>query len=981
MTNLIPLSAREVLFSPAPGHGAWLRPRVGANDHSSAVVRKQQHCPGHLASLITSLLLFVVAALPVRAQIIETVAGGGVGDGGPATAAMLNFPVGVALDRFGNLYIADASNSRIRKVAAATGVVTTVAGTGGVGYNGDNIAATSAMLSLPRRVVFDSASNFYFADTGNHRIRKVSLASGLISTVAGTGVDGYNGDGIVASSAMLSSPGSVAIDSAGNLYVSEFYRPRIRKINAATGLISTVAGTGVNGYNGDNILAINATLKGPADIAFDSSGNLHFGDGNNNRVRKVTTATGIITTVAGTGALGFNGDNVLATSATLGGPGSIAFDSAGDLYIADVGNSRIRKVVTATGIIYTVAGIGSNGYNGDNIAAANANIYSPIGIAFDASDNLYIADAGNYRIRKVTAASGMITTVAGNGFVNGYNGDNIAATSATLNRPAAVAVDRSGNLYIADLENQRVRKVTATTGVITTVADTGSIAYRFDNPGHVAVDSTGNLYIAYLGRNLVRKVSKDATIATTVVGTDGIVALGIAVDTAGNLYIGSSHRILKVAVATGAITTVAGTGSPGYSGDNIAATAAQLNGPTAIAVDAADNLYIADTSNGRVRKVTFATGIITTVAGNGLNDARVDNIAATSAAIFPSGVGVDIAGNLYILDFLSIRKVVAATGIITTIAGTGFLGYNGDNIAATEAHLNRPRGIAVDMTGSLYIADSDNNRIRKVPFASSAALSANYQGLWWNAPAGSESGWGINFAHQGNDLFATWFTYDATGRALWLSMTANKFGTDYIGTLFQTRGPAFSAVPFSPAAVTRTPVGSGTLTFADANNGRFAYIFNGTTQSKEIVRQVFGPLPTCTFGGQPNPDLATNYQDLWWAAPGGIESGWGVNFTHQGDTIFATWFTYDADGTPLWLSATATKSGSGIYAGALYRTTGPAFNAVPFPPASVVRAVVGTLALTFANGNSGSFAYTLNGVAQSKSITRQVFNAPGTVCQ
>jgi hypothetical protein len=260
--------------------------------------------------------------------------------------------------------------------------------------------------------------------------------------------------------------------------------------------------------------------------------------------------------------------------------------------------------------------------------------------------------------------------------------------------------------------------------------------------------------------------------------------------------------------------------------------------------------------------------------------------------------------------------------------------------------------------------------------------SENYQGLWWNAPAASESGWGINFAHQGDVIFATWFTYDATGKALWLSMTANKTAEDvYAGTLYQTRGPAFNAVPFSPAAVTPTVVGSGTLTFSGGNNGSFAYVVNGIAQNKSITKQVFGPLPNCTFGAEPNLALATNYQDLWWAAPAGVESGWGVNLTHQGDTIFATWFTYDGDGTPLWLSATAPKTGPGAYTGTLYRTTGPAFNAVPFIPANVALAAVGTLTLTFGSGNSASFAYTVNGVTQTKPIVRQVFRTPGTACQ
>ena len=262
----------------------------------------------------------------------------------------------------------------------------------------------------------------------------------------------------------------------------------------------------------------------------------------------------------------------------------------------------------------------------------------------------------------------------------------------------------------------------------------------------------------------------------------------------------------------------------------------------------------------------------------------------------------------------------------------------------------------------------------------------NYEGLWWKSPAGSESGWGINFAHQGDVIFATWFTYDLNGKAWWLSMTANKTaeGT-YAGTLVQTRGPAFSAVPFSPAAVVATAVGTATLTFSDRNNGSFAYTVNGVSQTKAITRQVFATPPTCTFGTQSDLSLASNYQDLWWAAPAGAESGWGVNFTHQSDIIFATWFTYDVDGTPLWLSATAPKTAPGVYSGALQRTTGPAFNAVPFLPANVALTPVGTLTITFANGNSANYAYTVTlpgsaAVSQTKSVTRQVFRAPGTAC-
>jgi hypothetical protein len=267
-----------------------------------------------------------------------------------------------------------------------------------------------------------------------------------------------------------------------------------------------------------------------------------------------------------------------------------------------------------------------------------------------------------------------------------------------------------------------------------------------------------------------------------------------------------------------------------------------------------------------------------------------------------------------------------------------------------------------------------------------AAGPPNYGGLWWNSPAGSESGWGLNLAHQGSVIFATWFTYDQTGRGRWLAMTADASlsvttPNVYTGTLYQSNGPAFDTVPFDPSQVNNVSLGTGTLTFTDANDGTFAYIVNGISQTKNITREVFGPLPTCTFAILTDLTQAYNYQDIWWAAPAGVEAGWGINFTHQGDTIFATWFTYDVDRTPIWFVATAPKTAAGVYSGTLYQTTGPAFNAVPFNPTAVTATAVGTATFTFTDGNDATFAYTVNGVSQTKPITREILQSPGTVCQ
>ena len=266
-----------------------------------------------------------------------------------------------------------------------------------------------------------------------------------------------------------------------------------------------------------------------------------------------------------------------------------------------------------------------------------------------------------------------------------------------------------------------------------------------------------------------------------------------------------------------------------------------------------------------------------------------------------------------------------------------------------------------------------------------AAGPANYQGLWWAAPAGSESGWGIDIAHQGDIIFATWFTYDANGKGLWLALIANKDLTGaYTGTLLQSSGPPFSAVPFQPLQVTTVGVGTGTLTFDDKGAGTFAYTLGGITQSKSIVRQAFGPLPTCTFAILSDLTRAYNYQDLWWAAPAGVESGWGLSLAHEGDIVFGTWFTYDIDRTPMWLVFTAPKTTdntTNTYTGTLFRTTGPSFASTPFDPKQVVATSVGTATVVFTNGNAGTFSYSVNGVTGSKPITRQIFVSPGTVCQ
>jgi hypothetical protein len=368
-----------------------------------------------------------------------------------------------------------ASSAILAYAIDANAIIATVAGDGNSGFSGDGGLATDAQLNSPVGVALDDVGNLYIADRVNHRIRKVTAATGVITTIAGSGLTGFgnggfSGDGEPATNARLNLPADVAIDKMGNLYITDSLNNRIRKVIVATGIITTVAGDGTEAYGGDNGLAIDAQLQSPAGVAVDEDGNFYIADANNNRIRKVIAATGVITTVAGSepighGNGGFSGDGGPATDAQLDYPTRVAVDATGNLYVADSYNHRIRKVIAETGVITTVAGSGltgfdKGGFGGDGGLATEAQLNFPTGVALDGEGNLYIADNGNHRIRKVVAATGVITTVAGDGMA-GYSGDNGPAAEAQLNLPADVACDDVDNLYIADQDNNRIREIEA----------------------------------------------------------------------------------------------------------------------------------------------------------------------------------------------------------------------------------------------------------------------------------------------------------------------------------------------------------------------------------------------------------------------------------------------------------------------------------------------------------------------------------------
>jgi len=527
--------------------------------------------------------------------------GGYGGDGSLATSAQLNYPNGVAVDTTGNIYIADTSNQRIRKVNTS-GIISTIAGTGAAGYSGDAGSATSAKLNSPNMVTVDTTGNIYIADTGNHCIRKIT--NGIITTVAGNGVAGFSGDGGLATNANLTSPEGVTVDKFGNLYIADWSQ-RIRKVGT-NGVITTVAGTNLN----DGALAINATLSLPAQAVQDATGNFYVADTANQRIRKIDP-NGIISTFAGNGFPTYAGDGGPATNASMYYPNGVAMDAAGDLFISDQ-SKRIRKVDT-NGVITTVAGKGTIAFSGDGGAATNAGFY-PYALALDSAGNLFIADSVNFRIRKVDT-NGIITTVAGKGTFS-YSGEGGQATNAGIGSPSALALDTSGNLFIGSSTAYRILKVD-TNGILKTVAGNGAFGdsgdggaatnAQFKTPFGMTTDPSGNLYFSDSGSARIRKV-----------GTNGI------------------------------ITTVVGNGALGFPTDNVCGASAGLSGPRGLMIDSNGNLLFVDQGANRLRKVAnleYAdqpTFTVTNVTTASLSNSYSVVITSTSGSVTSSVVTLNV---------------------------------------------------------------------------------------------------------------------------------------------------------------------------------------------------------------------------------------------------------------------------------------------------------------------------------------------------
>ncbi|HEX5432334.1 MAG TPA: hypothetical protein VFW83_10220 [Bryobacteraceae bacterium] len=595
-------------------------------------------------------------SLTGRAQVytISTIAGSDwVGDGGPATSAIVLQAEGLAADGDGNLYIADAADQRVRRVAP-DGTISTVAGTGIRGFSGDGGPAAAAQLNSPYGLAFDTRGNLYIADLGNARVRRVAR-DGTITTIAGGGElpAGGPNEGTAAALLALEEPRNLALDSSGNLFISDFSGHRVYRL-AVDGSLTTVAGTGVQGNAGDGGAANRAQLAFPAGLAVDAEGSLYIADSGNHAIRKV--ARGVISTIA--------------SAAT---PAGLAFDGSGVLYVADPSAGEILNEGT---------GARGQGTAAQDLAFFEGSLYASVGgfvLKFNSSGSVVVAGGGDLA-----------------------HGDGGAAIGARLNHPAGVAVDAAGNVYIADRDHHRIRRISKD-GIITTVAGTGvagdwgdgaPAAYaELNRPSSVALDSEGNLFIADTGNHRVRKVTPDGRIVA--VKADGLVSPVYAMP--------GSFRDLYIAdEGAGSIVKVT-------SGGDTVTLLSGLASPRGLALDRQGNLYFTEASGARVSRLA-PDGTVMSIAPGEWN--------------IPRGVTVDSPGDIFVAD-TGLQRIVRvdAAGEAQPVAGTGTAGFSGDGGDALAAQLGFPWDVAIGPGGAIEIADLDNNRIRALaPEAADLAL-------------------------------------------------------------------------------------------------------------------------------------------------------------------------------------------------------------------------------------------------------------------
>ena len=682
----------------------------------------------HTSYAVSTLVVLAFAAIQSPAQstyepyTFATLAGGGgfTSPDVPGTAARFWIPAGLAVDNSGSIYVADVFNHAIRKVTPQ-GVVTTLAGLLGTFGSADG-TGSDARFYFPSQVAVDTTGNVYVTDGGNNTIRRVT-PEGVVTTLAGLAGHPGSANG-TNSDARFNGPDGVAVDGVGNVYVADFENFTIRKLTpvGTNWVVTTIAGVAgsAGSANGTNSAA---RFHFPQCLAFDGAGNLYVADTENFTVRKVTPlgTNWVVTTIAGS-AGSFGSVDGTNSTARFDGFAGLAVDAATNIYVADTDNHTIRKVtpVGTNWVVTTLAGLARNPGSVDGTNSA-ARFDAPYRVAVDNAGYIYVADTFNDAIRKLTAVgtNWVVTTLAGLGGVHGSSEGT--GTNATFSGPSSVAVDSAGTVYVADQVNHTIRKVTSA-GEVTTLAGlaayggsqngTGSAA-RFNHPDGVAVDGAGNVYVGEYYNGALRKVTSAGVVTT--LATDLGSPYGVAVDSANNIYVADVEGCtIRKVTRFGSVTTLAGNVGLSGNADGIGSVA-RFNQPSGVAVDSATNIYVADRWNHTIRKVTPA-GVVTTIAGQAGISGSVDGIGNASRFNYPSGIAVDSDANVYVTDTYNntIRKLtpVGTSWFVTTLGGiTGFYGTaDGTGIVARFCN---PNGVAVDSTGNLYVADFYFNTIRK----------------------------------------------------------------------------------------------------------------------------------------------------------------------------------------------------------------------------------------------------------------------------
>ena len=626
---------------------------------------------------------------------ITTIAGNGIagfsGDGVPALESSLNFPAGLAFDK-GNLYVADRNNHRIRKIDLK-GIISTVAGTGIPECCNDNGLAVEAHLHFPSDIDVDTEGNLYISDRSNNRIRKVN-PDGIITTIAGLGKPGYGGDFGPADKALLKYPFGISHDNKGNFYIADRGNNRVRKIDQR-GIITTIAGDGTHSFGGDYGPANQSSLAFPTDVIVDSLGTVYIADRNNNRVRKIDRL-GVITTLMGLSQTEFNGDNEIAAETSLHLPFALALNGEDRLLVVDRNHFRVREVRLQSNQVETIAGNGTFLFRGDGGPGAGATLDAPSGIALDSKGNVLFADRLHQRIRRV-GSNGIIETVIGNG-KQGNEGNGRPGIEATLHLPEVLVIDHEDNIYLTQRSGNAwiIRKFSAE-GIITHFAGNGrqgntgdagpATEASFHTISDIAADGSGNIFIADSINRNIRKIDKQGIISTIAeasleaLGTE-VHPNGIVFDKVGSIFFSDSgsSKVYKIDTS-GAITLIAGTGDFGDHGDEGPALEAGLRSPGGLAIGPDGSLYIAEQTTHRIRKID-SSGIITGYVGTGKFGYSGDGGPAIEANIKgPFRMDFDRKGNLYFSDRDNNRiRKVDTSGVITTIAGHSNIGWLQDGL-------------------------------------------------------------------------------------------------------------------------------------------------------------------------------------------------------------------------------------------------------------------------------------------------------------